>query len=68
MDRADFVNLICAEPLINGRYSSLELISDKGTFSCLFKGVDTLTGDKVAIKFFDPNHSTDTYRMQCFDR
>lgn len=67
-NREAFVNLIKHQGQINGRYSSLELISDKGFFSILFKGFDQLLGKKVALKFYDPDKELDVYRLKCFQR
>ena len=59
---------------LGGRYSGLECINfvshedRRGCLSLVFKAMDTLTGNYVAIKFMDPSWLGDKYRLAGFDR
>ncbi|MFD3323395.1 protein kinase family protein [Alteromonas macleodii] len=58
---------------LNSRYEKLKCVnlngtSKKGTFSYIFKAFDTHLNDHVAIKFFDPEKTNDTYRLRSFER
>ena len=57
--------------LIGDRFSDVRRLGTDGGdghFSLLLTALDRLTGDRVALKFFDPAHSRDQYRWECFQR
>ena len=63
--------------LLDGRYESLCLANFnslsgelQGSFSVVFKGIDRLSGDPVAIKFFTLNRHwfNDRYRRMAYER
>lgn len=61
--------------LFENRYSNLQLVNvpisgpKRGFFSLIFRAKDELTGNEVALKFFDldPNKA-DVYRIKSFER
>ena len=58
---------------LNSRYENLKCVnlngsSKKGVFSYIFKAFDTHLNEHVAIKFFDPEKTNDTYRLRSFER
>ncbi|WP_189644787.1 protein kinase family protein [Luteimonas gilva] len=61
-------------PLLNGRYSGLELVNvvgndKRGFFSLVFKAHDELEDRAVALKFFDIDpQKQNRYRILCFER
>lgn len=63
-------------PDIAGRYKNLYCVNfrpgmirkARGGISLVFRAIDTLTGDTVAIKIMDPDFLADLYRMDCFER
>jgi serine/threonine protein kinase len=64
-------------PLLAGRFSNMKLVNydsvadeKQGCFSLVFSADDALTGEQVALKFFDldPRFFTDKYRRAAFDR
>jgi len=40
----------------------------RGCFSLVFTATHKVTEDKVVLKFYDPTHTTDEYRLSCFKR
>ena len=71
MSREPFLQIIESEPLIDNRFSNIARIDQNGGngfFSLLFSATDELTGNKVAIKFYDPLKSTDTDKVERFKR
>ncbi|WP_186210034.1 protein kinase family protein [Burkholderia gladioli] len=71
------VDALIAEPLVAGRFKNLKLVNynsvadqRQGCFSLVFSADDELTGDRVALKFFDldPKFFGDKYRRAAFDR
>lgn len=71
------VNELEALPLLAGRFSNIKLANydsvageKRGCFSLVFSADDALTGEQVALKFFDLDSRvlTDKYRRAAFDR
>ncbi len=63
-----FIRLILSQKSLSNRYTPLELISDKGHFSYVFKCRDNVLNEDVAIKCFDVAKRNDVYRLRCFYR
>jgi len=71
------VNELESLPLLSGRFSKLKLVNydsiadqKRGCFSLVFSAVDDMTGEQVALKFFDlhPALLIDKYRREAFER
>jgi serine/threonine protein kinase len=70
---SQLINYLESLESIDNRYSNIECVNatgkeKKGFFSFIFKAFDVLEEEYVAIKFFDPNHISDQYRLASFDR
>lgn len=63
-------------PSLNGRYKNIRCINyppkpgeeKRGFFSLVFSAEDPITGEVVALKFMDPGGTSDSYRLDCFER
>lgn len=65
-----FLNLIEAKAELSGRFTQMKRLGPTGgggQFSLLCEAHDNLRGEKVALKFFDPNVK-DSYRVESFAR
>lgn len=69
------VNSLHALPLLDGRFSNMTLVNynsvadqRRGCFSLVFRARDETSQCDVALKFFDPQSLTDTYRLTAFRR
>lgn len=66
-----YLRLIESQNPLGGRYTSVSRIGPgggNGTFSLVFSAYDQQTSSSVALKFFDPLKSTQTYRQESFRR
>lgn len=71
MSREPFLKLVESETIINDRFTNIKRINPhggNGCFSMIFTGLDVTTGKTVALKFYDPNHSTDVERLKRFEQ
>lgn len=69
--RENFLQVLERQPSINGRYNNVRRIGHEGgdgAFSILLSADDAVTGRRIALKFFDPRSTHDSYRMACFER
>jgi len=67
------INQLEAAALIDDRYKELKCVSEynghkRGNFSLVFQAFDTVENKFVALKFMDPEHLTDAYRLEAFKR
>ncbi|GAM11825.1 putative serine/threonine-protein kinase [Geobacter sp. OR-1] len=61
---------------LNNRFTNIKCVNwppdpgenKRGNFSLVFKAFDTTTNKTVAIKFMDPSHLGNDYRINCFKR
>ncbi|MBN2562278.1 MAG: protein kinase family protein [Phycisphaerae bacterium] len=74
-NRDILVEKLTAMPVLDRRFSQLECVNydpasgeKRGTFSLVFKCIDNGTGRHAALKFFDPEHLGDVYRLHAFRR
>lgn len=79
-NRLALINSLKGSPILEERFVVEEVIncdpatgdhiSGKGCLSVLFKGTDNKTGNRIAIKFFDPdfNGFDRSYREKLFER
>lgn len=61
------------EPILSGRYTDIRCVNASnerrvGVISLVFKAIDTVTNNPVAIKFLDPDIMQNIYRFQAFER
>jgi serine/threonine protein kinase len=69
------VDTLQALPLLDGRFEGMRIVNvnsigdeRRGCFSLVFWANDLDTGKPVALKFFDPQRTGDTYRIAAFRR
>jgi serine/threonine protein kinase len=71
------VDTLRALPLLDGRFTDIRLVNynaasgeKRGCFSLVFSAIDTTSGRRVALKFYDldPNWVRDKYRRESFVR
>ena len=70
-NREPWIRLIEKQALIENRYSKIKRLTEnagEGNFSLMFTALDSFTGRKVALKFFNPTQSGSAYRVDCFER
>lgn len=70
-NRPSWLTLIEQKGVIAGRFSDVKRLDDAGgggMFSIVFTGTDDVSGERIALKFFDPDRQGDSYRRQCFQR
>jgi hypothetical protein len=73
-DRDSLLRIIESQPILSGRFSNLKRIGSSGGdghFSLLVTADDSLTGNRVALKFYDPIKRFEpdaSYRFGCFAR
>lgn len=74
---SDFlVNELVKVTCLNNRYTDIKCVNwppapgenKRGNFSLVFKAFDMDKNKNVAIKFMDPNHLNNDYRINCFKR
>jgi len=69
--RQSLLSIVENCPDIDGRFADVRRIGPNGgngQFSLLFSALDTTTGQRVALKFFNPARATEAYRMASFER
>lgn len=69
--RKQYVRLIESESVIDGRFTEirgLDRIGGVGHFSLVFTAKDLLTGNRVALKFYDPYERSNLERFERFKR
>ena len=69
--RQTWIKLIESQPDINGRYrhqTRLDGNAGGGSFSLVFKADSVEDGQRVCLKFYDPQMQNDQYRVACFER
>jgi serine/threonine protein kinase len=65
------LSMVEAKPVLDGRFTNIRRIGTdggQGHFSFVFTADDSVTGRKVALKFFRPDRRQDAYRLACFQR
>jgi serine/threonine protein kinase len=73
-NQKSFISVVEQLDKIDNRFSVIECVNTQdgkkinGNFSLIFKGFDSLENTPVAIKFFDPDKTNDTYRLEAFNR
>ena len=75
-NRDFLVSEICKISCLGGRFENLNCVNwppkpgeeKRGFFSLVFSAFDLERGKRVAIKFMDPNHLIDDYRVNSFKR
>jgi serine/threonine protein kinase len=66
-----FLNLVEQQPNIDGRFANPKRLGPHGgggNFSILFRATDLTTRQDVALKFYNPDKMSDSYRWQSFIR
>jgi len=69
--RERYLQIVESESLLNGRFSNPRRIDGRGgggCFSLLFTAQDERTGNRVALKFYDPTKYHDSGRVLRFQR
>lgn len=69
--RETLLQTIESQAIVGGRFCDIQRLGPAGgggQFSLLMTALDQLTGERVALKFFDPSQSSDHYRWECFRR
>jgi len=69
--RQSLLQLIENLPNIDGRFVDIRRIGPEGgngQFSLLFSALDKTTGQRVALKFFNPERANEAYRVASFER
>ncbi len=69
--RQSLLQLVESRPDIDGRFVDIRRIGPEGgngQFSILFSALDTTSGQRVALKFFNPYRATEAYRVASFER
>jgi serine/threonine protein kinase len=70
-NREALLRLIERRTLLDGRFTNIRRLGPmggSGNFSLLFVSEDSVTGTNVALKFYNPHHHGDQYRLESFKR
>lgn len=70
-NREAYLRLIEKIAILDNRFSNLKrvnAIGGGGYFSLVFESVDQISNRKVAIKFYNPHHQGNAYRLESFKR
>ncbi len=70
-NRLKYLKIIESEDILNNRYKSIKRMGangGNGAFSLMFTADDINTGNKVALKFFDPSKFNESDRYKRFER
>jgi serine/threonine protein kinase len=70
-NRDAYLQLIEKIGVLDNRFSNLKrvnAIGGGGYFSLVFESVDQISNKKVAIKFYNPHHQGNAYRLESFKR
>lgn len=74
-NQRDLIKKIISSESLSGRYTELHCINagvegepKRGFFSLIFKAIDKVENKEVILKFMDPDHLGNSYRLHAFQR